>query len=85
MMDGKTAVEIINSKFRDTIVYIKIPLLKSGQFTAHLVEGGLEVDNLSSQPFLPWEVFEETINLLVRNGGRAKRGDAMNSRLRFER
>jgi hypothetical protein len=81
MMDGKTAVEIIKSKFRDTSVYKKIPLQKSGQFTAHLVEGGLEVDNLSTQPFLPWVVFEETVNLLVNNGGKAERGDAMMSRL----
>lgn len=79
-MDGKTAIEIIKGRFRNTLSYKKIPLQKSGQFTAHLVEGGIEVDNLSTQPFLPWKVFEETVNFLVDNGGIAERGDAMKSR-----
>jgi hypothetical protein len=80
-MDGKTAVDIIKAKFLDADLPIDIPLQKSGQFTFRLVEGGLEVDNLSTQPFLPWKVFEETVNLLARNGGKAERGDAMKSKL----
>ena len=60
---------------------VNIPLQRDGQFIAKVVEGGLEVDNLGTQPFLPWEVFEGIVDLLVRNGGRAQHGDAMNSRL----
>src|SRR6266540_4525312 len=81
MIDGKTAVEIIQRKFQDIGSPVRIPLQKRGMFTAKLVEGGLEVDNFSTQPFLPWEVFEETINLLAQKGGRAERGDAMRPRL----
>jgi hypothetical protein len=39
------------------------------------------VNNLGSQPFLPWAVFEETVKLLIRNGGRAERGSALGGRL----
>jgi hypothetical protein len=39
------------------------------------------VSNLDKQPLLRWAVFEETVALLGRNGGRASRGDAMNSKL----
>ena len=39
------------------------------------------VDNLGSQPFLPWAVFVEAVSILRRNGGRAERGDAMGSKL----
>ncbi len=80
-MDGITAVGIIKGKFRETSNPILIPLLKEGFFTARLVDAGIEVDNLSAQPFLPWDVFIETINLLNRKGGRAERGDAVQSRL----
>jgi hypothetical protein len=39
------------------------------------------VDNLGSQPLLLWIVFQEAINMLNHNHGKAIRGDAMNSRL----
>ena len=81
MLDGKTAVEIIKQKFQEAGSPLNIPLQKSGQFIAKIVDGGLEVDNLSNLPFLPWNVFEQTIDLMVRKGGRAERGDAMSSRL----
>jgi len=58
-----------------------IPLQKGGHFRAKLVDGGVEVDNLGNQPFLPWCVFREAVCVLIRNQGIAKRGDAMNSRL----
>lgn len=48
---------------------------------AALTEEGIKVNNLGTQPLLPWEVFQEAICVLVRNGGRADRGDAMGSRL----
>lgn len=80
-MDGKTAVNMIKQKFEVAGPSVRIPLQRNGQFTAVVVEGGVEVDNLSTQPFLPWKVFEETIDFLVRKGDRAQRGDAMSSRL----
>jgi hypothetical protein len=80
-MDGKTAINIIKRKFRETNEPVLIPLLREGFFTARLIEAGIEVDNLSNYPLLPWDVFIETINLLNRKGGRAQRGDAMLSRL----
>jgi hypothetical protein len=58
-----------------------IPLMNGKDFSAELVEEGVMVSNLGNQPFLPWEVFEETIVLLRREGGRALRGSAMGSRL----
>jgi len=59
-----------------------IPLLKGRKtFQAQLRQDGICVDNLGDQPFLPWAVFTETVVLLRRKGGRALRGDAMNSRL----
>ena len=80
-MDGNTAVEIIKRKFKTTSDPVLIPLLREGLFTARLIDAGIEVDNLSNYPLLPWDVFIETINLLNRKGGRALRGDAMLSRL----
>ena len=80
-MNGITAVELIKQKFQNVGHPIAIPLKKGRYFTATLTEDGIEVDNLGNQPLLPWKIFAETINLLVRNGGRAERGDAMNSKL----
>ncbi len=34
--------------------------------------------SLGSQSFLPWGVFQGAICILIRSGGSAKRGDAMN-------
>ena len=81
MMDGKSAVNIIKRKFQETSDPVLIPLLRDGFFTAKLKDGGIAVDNLSTQPFLTWNVFIETINLLNRKGGRAVRGNAMDYRL----
>lgn len=80
-MDIIKAVEHIRRKFRDINGPATIPLLKGGTFSAKLVNEGIEVDNLGKQPFLHWSVFQEAICVLIRNGGRALRGDAMNSRL----
>lgn len=60
---------------------IEVKNLKSGTFTATLVDAGIEVSNLGQQPFLPWDVFTETVGLLRENGGKALKGDAMSSRL----
>ena len=81
MINGKTAVDTIKQKFRGIDSIARIPLHSGAVFKARFVDGGLEVDDLGNQPFLPWKVFEEAVDLLARNGGHAGRGDAMNSRL----
>jgi hypothetical protein len=58
-----------------------IPLMTAKVFRAALVGGGIEVDNLRSENFLSWQVFEEVLLLLRREGGRASRGNAMACRL----
>jgi hypothetical protein len=58
-----------------------VPLLKGGHFTAEITADGIRVDNLGTQPLLPWVVFEEAVALLDRSGGHASRGDAMNCRM----
>jgi hypothetical protein len=80
-MTGIHAVSLLKEKFKRSGLVTTIPLLKGGSFKARLVTGGLEVDNLGNLPFLPWSVFEETVCIITRNGGRAERGDAMRSRL----
>lgn len=54
---------------------------KRGTFNAELKADGIVVDNLGNQPFLPWIVFQEAICVLIRNEGRAPRGNAMNAKL----
>jgi len=80
-MDVLKAVETIKHKFAENGGSARIPLLKGDSFTATLTKEGIMVDNLRSQPFLPWAVFQEAICLLIRNGGRVERGDAMGSKL----
>ena len=80
-------IQVINAiryKFSKTGSPAKIPLLKGGRtFSAKLSEkeNGIYVDNLGGQPFLGWNVFQETARILNKNGGRAKRGDAMSCKL----
>jgi hypothetical protein len=60
----------------------EIPLLRGdATFVARLSDEGVYVTNLGNQPFLPWAVFEQTVALLVRKGGRARKGNAMGPRL----
>ena len=58
-----------------------IPLMTAKTFKAVPVVGGVEVDNLGKDSFLSWQVFEEVLHLLKREGGKASRGDAMGFRL----
>jgi hypothetical protein len=81
MVDGKVAVEVIRQKFERVDRRIMIPLQKGRSFKATMTDEGIIVDNLGSQPLLPWIVFEEAIDLLIRNGGRAEKGNAMASKL----
>jgi len=70
-------VKIIKEKFSD-LKKVKIPLLRGNNyFTAEIIEDGIMVNNLGGSPFLPWDVFTESINLIERLGGIASKGDAM--------
>jgi hypothetical protein len=74
-------IEAIKRKFIEGGYSVKIPLQKGGFFKADLTGEGVNVDNLGNQPSLPWVVFQEAFCVLVRNGGRAARGNAMNAKL----
>jgi hypothetical protein len=80
-MDGNLAVEVIKQKFERIDHKVRIPLQKGRVFKATMTDEGIVVDNLGNQPLLPWVIFEEVINLLVRKGGRAQKGNAMDSKL----
>ena len=80
-MDGIRVVKAIKSKFQGTGSPATIPMQTGGAFKAKLTNDGILVDNLGSQPFLPWIIFQEAICVLIRNDGRAARGDATSARL----
>jgi len=82
MMDIISAINGVKRKFAIAGSPAQIPLLRGHRtFTAELTDKGIKVDNLGTQPFLPWAVFQEASCVLIRCGGRAKRGDAMNHKL----
>ena len=81
-MNTLEVVDEIRSKFSVAGNPAQVPFIRgTGSFVAELTDTGIRVNNLGNQPFLPWAVFQEAICILIRNGGRAKRGDAMNFRL----
>ena len=81
-MNITSVVDKITNKFAETGSPVEIPLLRGGRtFTAELTAGGVSVSNLGAQPFLPWGVFQEAVCVLIRSGGSAQRGDAMNHKL----
>jgi hypothetical protein len=73
-MDAST---VIKQKFANVGGEASIPLLRGGTFNARMVRDGIMVDNLSTQPFLLWRVFQEAVDLMGRQSGRAMRGNAM--------
>src|SRR6202008_862008 len=76
------AVETIRKKFTKQDGRAMIPLLGvHPPFEARLIEGGITVSNLNGQDFLAWPVFQEAIKVLIRNGGRAQKGNAMAAHL----
>ena len=77
-MNTVQVVEAIKRKFVETGSPARIPKLKGGSFTAELTDEGVKVDNLGSLPFLPWAAFLEAVDIMIQNGGRAKRGNAYN-------
>ena len=81
-MEDEDIVNIIRGQFGENDNTLKIPLLKGGgTFMAKFSDKGIYVDNLRNYPFHPWEVFIESISLLKEKWGKAKRGDAMQSKL----
>lgn len=80
-MNVVQAVEIIKQKFYQAGNPAQVPLLNGGSFMATLTNEGINVDNLDAQPLLLWAAFQESICILLQNGGRAKRGNAMTGRL----
>ena len=80
-MDPNFAINTIKKKFDGIGSFAEIPKIKGGNFTAELKTDGISVDNLGNQPLLKWDVFNETIRLLIRNGGWAESGNAMTSKL----
>ena len=76
-MDKKEIIKIIKNKFGDKNE-VKIPLIKNNKyFNAKLVDDGVNVNNLGSSPFLHWDVFVESVDLIEKLGGIAKKGNAM--------
>ena len=76
-MDKKEIIKIIKNKFGDKNE-VKIPLIKNNKyFNAKLVDDGINVNNLGSSPFLHWDVFIESVDLIEKLGGIAKKGNAM--------
>jgi hypothetical protein len=81
MLNERSAINKIKLKFEDIEKIVLIPLSFGGFFSARMTREGIMVDNLGFYPFLPWNVFMETVNLLVKNNGRAEKGDVTRSRL----
>src|SRR5947207_650840 len=79
--DVVNVVDTIKRRFEQAGPSAEVPLLRGGAFTAEITANGIMVDNLGTQPLLPWVVFDEAVALLRRRGGRADRGDAMKCRL----
>jgi len=84
-MNVMEAVDTVRHRFASAGNTVKIPNRLGEVFTATLVDGGVQVDNLGppSGPssFIPWAAFQAAVCVLIRNDGRAKRGDAMQARL----
>jgi len=80
-MDVLQVPQAIRQRFRETGPTTEIALLNRGHFTATLREDGIVVSNLGNTPFLPWAVFQEAICVLLRSGGTAELGNAMDAKL----
>ncbi len=81
MQNETSVIEVIKAKFGTAGRPVRIPLQKGHPFKASLTDDGVLVDNLGAHPLLRWIVFEEAIEVLKRNGGRADKGNAMECRL----
>ena len=68
-MNRKLAVEVIKHKFERIDRPVRIPLQKGRSFKGVMPDKGIVVDNLGGRPLIPWIVFEEVIDLLIRRVG----------------
>jgi hypothetical protein len=81
MLESISVVVTLKQKFDKPNRAVRIPLQGGGVFKATMTDEGIMVDNLGSRPLLPWKVFEEVVDLLTRNGGRAANGNAISYKL----
>lgn len=78
---ASSAIEDIKRKFQEKDLPVQIPLQKGHPFEAIMLDEGILVDNLGSQPVLPWAAFDAAINIIKQNEGYAAKGDAMKCKL----
>ncbi len=81
MLNERSAINKIKLKFGDIEKIVLIPLPFGGFFSARMTREGIMVDNLGFYPHLPWAVFVEVINFLIRKNGRPEKGFSMSARL----
>ena len=55
-MHPSIPVDIIKKKFAELGSQVKIPKLKGEDFEAEMVESGIRVSNLGSEPLIEWKV-----------------------------
>lgn len=80
-MEIITAVERIRRKLKACESPVRIVVEGVPAFSAVLINGGVEVDNLQEHNFLHWTVFREALSLMARHEGRASLGQADHARL----
>ncbi|MDF2672391.1 MAG: hypothetical protein K0R09_656 [Clostridiales bacterium] len=77
MKESCGTIEIIFEKFSEEGNPVVIPMLRPNKsFEARFCSNGIEVDALKRKEILTFDVFTKTVELLRKNGGRAKRGNA---------
>ena len=79
-----TAVAKIKSFFEENGNRFEYDNQARNHVTCRKLEDGIEVDCLADnghKDFLPWGVFWVAVNVMLENGGIARRGNAMNHRL----
>jgi hypothetical protein len=68
--------QAIRRRFAQTGSPAGVPMRTGGPLVATLLPYGVSVDNLASQPHLPWQVFEEAVRFIGQQGGTDLRGNA---------
>lgn len=81
--DESSIVKHIKEKLNGLGGLASIPLSKGESFQIYYEEfgSGLYATNLPRNRILTWKAFDSAIELLVKNNGRAKKGNAMKGRL----
>ena len=81
MLNERSAINKIKLKFEEMDRVVIIPIQGGSFFSARMIGQGIMVDNLGFYPLLPWTVFAEVINFLIRNNGRAEEEFSMSARI----